>query len=70
VSARCSLDHAERLVKTLGIINDTPDFKGQSLVVNGFSNWMVDVFGEAKGRGVRSLASRWRSRRPPSSSKQ
>ena len=49
-----SLDRVERLVKTLGMVNAAPDFKGHSLVVNGFSDLMVDVFGEAKGRGARS----------------
>jgi enamine deaminase RidA (YjgF/YER057c/UK114 family) len=49
-----SLDRVERLVKTLGMVNATPDFKGHSVVVNGFSDLMVDVFGATKGRGARS----------------
>jgi enamine deaminase RidA (YjgF/YER057c/UK114 family) len=49
-----SLDRVERLVKTLGMVNATPDFKGHSLVVNGFSDLMVEVFGETKGKGARS----------------
>ena len=49
-----SLDRVERLVKTLGMVNSTPDFKGHSLVINGFSDLMVDVFGARMGRGARS----------------
>lgn len=49
-----SLDRVERLVKTLGMVNSAPDFTGQSRVVNGFSQLMIDVFGEERGRGARS----------------
>ncbi|MGE3807800.1 MAG: RidA family protein [Gemmataceae bacterium] len=49
-----SLDKVVRLVKTLGMVNATADFKDQPAVVNGFSNLMVEVFGEQKGKGTRS----------------
>ena len=49
-----SLDKVERLVKTLGMVNATPDFKQHPQVINGFSNLMVEVFGEAAGKGARS----------------
>ena len=48
-----SLDKVVRLVKVLGMVNCTPDFEDQPLVINGFSDLMVEVFGEA-GRGARS----------------
>jgi enamine deaminase RidA (YjgF/YER057c/UK114 family) len=49
-----SLDNVVRLVKTLGMVNATPDFKQQPQVINGFSNLMVEVFGEKAGKGARS----------------
>src|SRR4029079_13181563 len=48
-----SLDKVVRLVKVLGIVNCTPDFGEQPRVIDGFSDLMVEVFGEA-GRGARS----------------
>ncbi|HVS38207.1 MAG TPA: RidA family protein [Gemmataceae bacterium] len=49
-----SLDKVKRLVKTLGMVNCTPEYKDQPLVVNGFSELMADVFGEEAGVGARS----------------
>jgi enamine deaminase RidA (YjgF/YER057c/UK114 family) len=49
-----SLDKVKRLVKTLGMVNCTVDFKDQPLVINGFSELMAEVFGEDAGVGVRS----------------
>lgn len=49
-----SLDRVERLVKTLGMVNATADFKDHPLVINGFSDVMVEVFGEKDGKGARS----------------
>jgi enamine deaminase RidA (YjgF/YER057c/UK114 family) len=48
-----SLDKVVRLVKTLGMVNSTPDFGEQPRVINGYSDLMKDVFGEA-GVGARS----------------
>lgn len=48
-----SLDKVDRIVKVLGMVNAAPDFKNHPQVINGFSNLMVDVFGEA-GRAARS----------------
>lgn len=48
-----SLDKVVRLVKVLGMVNCTPDFGEQPMVINGFSDLMVEVFGES-GRGARS----------------
>ena len=48
-----SLDRVVRLVKVLGLVNSDPDFVDHPKVINGFSDLMVEVFGEA-GRGARS----------------
>lgn len=49
-----SLDRIERLVKTLGMVNCTPEFKDHPLVINGFSELMASIFGADCGVGVRS----------------
>jgi enamine deaminase RidA (YjgF/YER057c/UK114 family) len=49
-----SLNKVKRLVKTLGMVNCTSDFKEQPQVINGFSELMADVFGEDAGVGARS----------------
>jgi enamine deaminase RidA (YjgF/YER057c/UK114 family) len=49
-----SLDKVQRLVKTLGMVNAAPDFKQHPQVINGFSDLMVEVFGEEAGKGARS----------------
>jgi enamine deaminase RidA (YjgF/YER057c/UK114 family) len=49
-----SLDKVKRLVKTLGMVNCTADFKDQPQVINGFSELMAEVFGEDAGVGARS----------------
>ncbi len=48
-----SLDRVERLVKALGMVNAAADFKRHPKVINGFSDLMVEVFGD-QGRGARS----------------
>ncbi len=48
-----SLDRVLRLIKVLGMVNATPDFKDHPQVINGFSDLMVEVFGDA-GKGARS----------------
>ncbi|MFN4259567.1 MAG: RidA family protein [Gemmataceae bacterium] len=49
-----SLNQVVRLVKALGMVNCTPDFTQQPQVINGFSDLMVEVFGEQAGKGTRS----------------
>lgn len=49
-----SLDRVLRLVKVLGMVNCTSDFTQQSQVINGFSELMIQVFGEQAGKGARS----------------
>ena len=41
-------------MKVLGMVNCSPDFINQPQVINGFSELMVEVFGEENGIGVRS----------------
>jgi len=48
-----SLNKVKRIVKVLGMVNCPPDFTEQPQVINGFSDFMVEVFGE-KGRHARS----------------
>jgi enamine deaminase RidA (YjgF/YER057c/UK114 family) len=48
------VDRIKRLVKTLGMVNCTPDFSKQPLVINGFSELISDIFGPENGVGVRS----------------
>ena len=47
------LDRVKRLVKVLGMVNSAEGFGGQPAVINGFSDLMVEVFGEA-GKHARS----------------
>ena len=49
-----SLDKVKRLIKTLGMVNSTADFKDHPAVINGFSDLMAEVFGDDAGVGARS----------------
>jgi enamine deaminase RidA (YjgF/YER057c/UK114 family) len=48
-----SLDKIKRVVKVLGMVNAVDGFGEQPKVINGFSDLMVEVFGE-NGRHARS----------------
>lgn len=48
-----NLDRVNRIVKVIGMVNATPDFTAHAQVINGFSDLMVDVFGD-KGRHARA----------------
>jgi enamine deaminase RidA (YjgF/YER057c/UK114 family) len=48
------LDRVRRIVKVLGMVNSADDFGDQPKVINGFSDLMVEVFGESIGRHARS----------------
>ncbi|WP_410219031.1 RidA family protein [Paracoccus sp. (in: a-proteobacteria)] len=50
------LDRVSRVVKLTGFVNSTPDFADQPKVINGCSDLMVEVFGEA-GRHARAAVS-------------
>jgi enamine deaminase RidA (YjgF/YER057c/UK114 family) len=49
-----SLDKVKRVVKVLGMVNSADDFGDQPKVINGFSDLMVQVFGEGIGKHARS----------------
>lgn len=42
-----SLNKVKRIVKVHGMVNCTEDFKDQSKVINGYSDLMVEIFGES-----------------------
>lgn len=48
-----SLDRITRTVKVLGMVNSPPDFEGHPKVINGCSDLLVEVLGDA-GRHTRS----------------
>ncbi len=48
-----SLDKVKQVVKVLGMVNAEPDFTAHPKVINGYSDLMVEVFGDA-GKGARS----------------
>ena len=48
-----TLDNVVRLVKVLGMVNSATDFTEHPKVINGFSDLMVEVFGEP-GKAARS----------------
>lgn len=49
-----SLDKVRKIVKVLGMVNCADGFGDQPKVINGFSDLMVEVFGEAIGKHARS----------------
>jgi len=48
-----SLDNIERIIKVTGYVNSAKTFTEQPKVINGASDFLVEIFGEA-GRHVRS----------------
>jgi len=50
-----SLDRVARVVKVVGFVNAVPEFDGQAAVVDGASDLLHRLFGEA-GHHVRSVA--------------
>lgn len=48
------INQIKRIVKVLGMVNSNQDFIDHPYVINGFSELMVEVFGEKMGIGVRS----------------
>nr|WP_157637731.1 RidA family protein [Flexithrix dorotheae] len=47
------LSKVKRIVKVTGMVNATPDFVDQPKVINGYSDLMVEIFGE-KGKHARA----------------
>lgn len=48
-----SLDKVKRIVKVMGLVNSTGEYTEQHLVINGCSEFLVEVFGDA-GKHARS----------------
>ena len=49
-----TLDAVDRWVKVLGLVRSAPGFVDQPAVVNGFSDLVVEVYGEERGLCARS----------------
>ena len=49
-----SLDRVKRLIKVLGMVNSTPDFRDHPAIINGCSELFAEVFGNENGIGARS----------------
>ena len=49
-----SLDRIGRVIKVLGMVNSTPDFRDHPAVINGCSELFAEVWGEEHGIGARS----------------
>ena len=48
-----SLERIKRIVKVMGLVNSTPEYTDQHLVINGCSELLFDVFGD-NGKHARS----------------
>lgn len=53
IEAAAGLEHLEQFAQLTGFVLSTPDFGDQPTVLNGASNFLVDVLGEA-GRHTRA----------------
>jgi enamine deaminase RidA (YjgF/YER057c/UK114 family) len=49
-----NLGRVKRLIKLLGMVNSTPDFREHPAVINGCSELFAEVFGNENGIGARS----------------
>jgi enamine deaminase RidA (YjgF/YER057c/UK114 family) len=49
-----NLNRIKRVIKVLGMVNSTEDFKKHPYIINGCSELFAEVFGEDNGVGVRS----------------
>ncbi|HET6208842.1 MAG TPA: RidA family protein [Jatrophihabitans sp.] len=47
IHALVGIDNVRRVVKVVGFVASSPDFTGQPTVVNGASNFLGEVFGDA-----------------------
>jgi enamine deaminase RidA (YjgF/YER057c/UK114 family) len=49
-----NLDRVKRVIKLLGMVNCTPDFREHPQVINGCSELFASIFGNEMGVGARS----------------
>ncbi len=54
IREHADLSSIHRIVKTLGMVNSVSSFHDHPAVINGFSDLMVELWGEDLGKGVRS----------------
>ncbi|MEO6290519.1 MAG: RidA family protein [Ginsengibacter sp.] len=54
ISGVGSLDKIKRVIKVLGMVNCTADFKRHPYIINGCSELFKKIWGEENGVGVRS----------------
>lgn len=47
IDAEVGLDNITRVIKVVGFVSSAPDFTGQPAVINGASDFIGEVFGEA-----------------------
>ena len=48
------LDRVERWVRVFGMVNSAPTFDRQPAVINGFSDLILEVYGQERGQHARS----------------
>lgn len=48
------LERIDRWVRAFGMVNSAPGFNRQPAVINGFSDLILDLFGQARGQHARS----------------
>lgn len=48
------LEKIKRVIKILGMVNSTPDYENQPIIINGCSELYVQLWGDDNGKGVRS----------------
>ncbi|MDE0062886.1 MAG: RidA family protein [Gammaproteobacteria bacterium] len=48
------LDRIDCWARVFGMVNSAPGFTGQTAVINGFSEQVVEIFGEERGLATRS----------------
>jgi len=48
------LEKIKRVIKILGMVNCTPDYENQPVIINGCSELYVQIWGDEYGKGVRS----------------
>lgn len=47
IDAEVGLDNVTRVIKVVGFVSSAPDFTGQPAVINGASDFIGEVFGDA-----------------------
>lgn len=48
------LDRVAAWLRVFGMVNSAPGFNGQPLVINGFSDLIIELYGPERGRHARS----------------